>query len=412
MNPRLYGVLIWLCSLPIIACAKDATYFDYPLGYPSGVGYTTIRQDDPTKPNKPSYLDQIFISNECGVISHPGEDWNDNNSGKDYGSDSDDAGDPVAAIADGVVADVQYLASNDGTRDVGYAIQIRHTGHFFVPHKEDANQYTIYHSSESISTVWSIYIHLGSIAINPRENRQWVLGDEIFAGEVVGPVGDFPHGSNTNYHLHFEIRKTFKTTRYLPCGKSDEKFDDIYMSPSNFIRLNRCVPASTPPPNYETPNACPGECCSYTSGSGIPWTALQDTPLFPRHDINSQPFSYIAKNEKFTTITGVVITRQSGIAKVDDITSIRCRDTSIQSGECLAVIIGNGEGSYDVWHNGHNASYCYLDIADVNPTVDWWVYVRRSNGQEGWIPVLHGFEYCGSHPCYEDSPPCVPEATN
>ena len=411
MTPKALGGLVLCCTLfmSVTCYARNAEEFNYPLGYPSSYGYSSS-----TDQGGNQYLEQIFINNICGTIPHSGEDWNAIDytwtEDKDYGHDGNDAHDPVYAIAHGTIEEVKYLSSSDGTKDAGYAMQIKHTGDFLVPYAWQAIDDPYYSyptlSDDHISTVWSVYIHLESIALNPRTNRAWTHGDEISGGEIIGYVGDYPHGSNTNYHLHFEIRQAKKNVGFLPCAKADVKIEDIYIKPTHFIRLNRCKPESIPPTNYELFGECMGECCQYTPASGFQWEALQDTPVFPRRDINSQPFTSILTGEKFIAQTGVLVTKTPGFVKISFDLTQDCQSIGLGDGECVSVLAPWSEGYYHLWHQDDFVGGGFI-APDVEPTVDWWVYVRKSNGQTGWILYGYGFNFCYSHPCYEDRPECL-----
>ena len=411
MTPKTVGRLASYCVFfAYLSChARNAEEFNYPLGYPSGYGYSSSKDQGGNQ-----YLENIFISSSCGSISHPGEDWNAIDytwtEDKNYGHDGNDAHDPIYAIAHGVIEEATYLSSSDGTKDAGYAIQIKHTGDFLVPYAWQAVDDPYYSyptlSNDHISIVWSVYIHLESIALNPHTSRKWTSGDEISGGEIIGSVGDYPHESGRSYHLHFEVRQRKRNVGFLPCHLEPEDFNQIYMKPTHFIRLNRCKPESIPPPNYELPNECLGECCLYTPGSGFRWEALQDTPVFPRRDINSQPFSSILTGEKFIAETGVLVTKTPGFVKISFDLTQDCQSIGLEDGECISVLAPWSEGYYHLWHQDDFVGGCFI-APDVEPTVDWWVYVRKSNGQTGWILYGYGFNFCYSHPCYEDRPECL-----
>ena len=411
MTPTTLGRLASYCIFfAHFAChARNAEEFNYPLGYPSGYGYSSSTYQGGTQ-----YLEKIFVSPSCGLIPHPGEDWNAIDytwtEDKDYGHDGNDAHDPVYAVAHGMVEEVKFLISSSGVR-AGYGIQIRHTGNFLIPDPrqavDDPDGYERIRSVGYVQEVWSVYIHLESIAINPRTNRAWTHGDEISGGEIIGLVGDFQHGSGTNYHLHFEMRRQSSDVGDLPCHlKNQNDFNKIYIKPTHFIRLNRCKPESIPPPDYELFGECLGECCLYTPASGFQWEALQDTPVFPRRDINSQPFTSILTGEKFTAETGVLVTKTAGFVKISFDLTQDCQSIGLEDGECVSVLAPWSEGYYHLWYQDDFVGGCFI-APDVEPTVDWWVYVRKSNGQTGWILYGYGFDFCYAHPCYEDRPECL-----
>ena len=189
--------------------------FDYPLGSPGGSGYSN-------DVGGLTYVEPYTYPEPCGYTYHPGEDWNDDDTGLDYDLDSNDAGDPVFAISDGII-EYAILRSEAW----GNIILIRHDGMFMLP------------SGGSISTVWSQYAHLANIGINPRTNQQWKNTDIVYKGEQIGAVGDYPQGSDKAYHLHFEIRKESVAAYSFPCKKSKEQVKAVYIEPSLFIQNNR-----------------------------------------------------------------------------------------------------------------------------------------------------------------------------
>ncbi|HMQ01851.1 MAG TPA: M23 family metallopeptidase [Candidatus Doudnabacteria bacterium] len=188
--------------------------FDFPLGKTEGTGYVPGASQGGL-----DFLDPHDYQSDTYEEYHPGEDWNDDNSGNDYGGDSNDAGDPIYSIANGTVLYADYYSSG-----WGYLMLIEHP-------------YT--------STVWSQYGHMASITNNPRTSNAWEEEDEIFRGEQIGTVGDFPNGSSSAYHLHFEIRKQYQVAQAFPYNTShdspwpESEVEEYYHHPSAFIAANR-----------------------------------------------------------------------------------------------------------------------------------------------------------------------------
>lgn len=155
------GILPVLVARPLDLAAQAFTTtrladgFDYPVGKPNGDGY---------------YIFRGFSQN-----GHLGEDWNGNG-----GGDTDE-GDPVYAIAHGVV-----VFSEDYMRGWGNVVIIRHA------YRESNGQ---------IAFVDSLYGHL--------KVRSVQLGQQVTRGQVVGTIGCGPHRMYAA-HLHFEIRKDLR----------------------------------------------------------------------------------------------------------------------------------------------------------------------------------------------------------
>lgn len=135
---------------------------------------------------------------------HPGEDWNGDQGG------SSDVGDPVYAIANGVVTAITSNVDGEG-------IVIEHT----------------LHNGESI---YSVYIH---IAIKHGLS----VGSVVHQGKPIGTIADI-----TWPHLHFEIRtKPVNTRDWYPKNRGNGYYasrealyaDGFTVNPSDFIDSNR-----------------------------------------------------------------------------------------------------------------------------------------------------------------------------
>jgi len=180
--------------------------FDYPLGAPNSIGYSLD--------SGLSYLERWDYTNDGISEFHPGEDWNDDNSSRDYGNDNNDASDPVYAISDGLVK-----FSSFAEVDWGYLMLIEH-------------------KLLDGSTFWSQYAHLSSIE-SKFLNKKNIL---VKRGEKIGEVGDYWHGSKKNYHLHFEIRKKYRPATAFVMNWPKSKVEEYYVNPSEFINSHRPKP--------------------------------------------------------------------------------------------------------------------------------------------------------------------------
>jgi murein DD-endopeptidase MepM/ murein hydrolase activator NlpD len=144
--------------------------FDFPVGPPDGAGY---------------YDAQPF-----GTNTHLGNDWNGNGGG------NTDLGDPVHAVATGVVVHAFDLGGGWGN-----VVRIVHA-----------------------CGVESLYAHLDRI--------ETTLGATVERGQRIGTIGT-AHGRYLA-HLHLEIRSPG-----LPLGGGYSTDTTGYRDPTAFIRANR-----------------------------------------------------------------------------------------------------------------------------------------------------------------------------
>lgn len=163
--------------------------FDFPLGKPHGEGYYVAADLV-----DPSYYDRFDFW-------HTGEDWNG------VGGGDSDLGDPVYAIAHGLVITAQSFP-------------------------KWGNIVLLEHVLPTGDKVWSQYAHLDELFVEK--------GDILPRGTAIGTIGK---GGNHRFvaHLHFEIR-----LRKLPASKwgwktrdDREKVLRYYAHPTNFIKSYR-----------------------------------------------------------------------------------------------------------------------------------------------------------------------------
>lgn len=165
--------------------------FGFPVGDGSAAGY---------------YNAQPF-----GENAHLGDDWNGNGGG------DTDLGDPVLAIADGVVS-----STEDHGGGWGKVVRVIHdVGPAGAPvHVE------------------SLYAHLDSIEVS--------TGEVVARGHRIGTIGDA--GGRYPAHLHLEVRDRVG----LPLGRGYGAAARGYLDPTAFILARRPASASdaTSPPPY------------------------------------------------------------------------------------------------------------------------------------------------------------------
>jgi len=152
--------------------------FDFPVGSGSATGY---------------YNAQPF-----GENSHLGDDWNG------VGGGDTDLGDPVLAIAAGVVR-----STHDHGGGWGRVVR--------VVHDIGAAGAPVY--------IESLYAHLASTEV--------AAGDVIARGHRIGTIGNA--GGRYPAHLHLEIRDQVG----LPLGRGYGADVSGYLDPTAFIRARR-----------------------------------------------------------------------------------------------------------------------------------------------------------------------------
>ena len=164
-----------LASLPL------ARRFDYPLGNENGAL---------------TYNAQPFTQN-----LHLGDDLNG------IGGENSDLGDPIYAVADGVV-----LFAGEGGPGWGNVVIVLH-----AINENGARRY-----------VQSYYAHCDTILVN--------AGNEVHRGQRIATVGT--GGGRYFAHLHFEMREFI--TPFIGAGY--RKNTDGWLNPSDFIAKHRGAP--------------------------------------------------------------------------------------------------------------------------------------------------------------------------
>jgi len=154
------------------ASAPACDGFDFPVGAPDAVGY---------------YDAQPFGTND-----HLGNDWNGNG-----GGDSD-LGDPVHAVAAGIVTE-----AIDRGGGWGNVVRITHA---------------------CGDRVESLYAHLDTMEVT--------IGATVTRGQRVGTIGTA--SGQYRAHLHFELRD-----RYLPIGGGYDSVHTGYLDPKAYIERHR-----------------------------------------------------------------------------------------------------------------------------------------------------------------------------
>jgi hypothetical protein len=213
------------------AIAAVADGFDFPVGIPDGSGYRNgndlITGDD-----------GWGFNHWTGSVYHPGEDWNG------LGGRDTDLGDPVHAIANGVVVESAWDAPSWG------------------------NIILIEHTLPDGSKVWSQYAHL--------QDRLVSKGNEVSRGQQIGTIGKGDPVYNYYAHLHFEIRINYLPFDAWPIGWSQNQVLEYYTHPTNFINANRQISGGSNCSNYShngvvlfDAQQCGGSELKYSSATGL-----------------------------------------------------------------------------------------------------------------------------------------------
>jgi hypothetical protein len=157
------------------------------------------------------------------------------------------------------------------------------------------------------------------------------------------------------------------------------------------------VAAADPPGPPALPfldwKACPFEGCAYRV-----WTASQPVTIYDTYKEKRHAIASVAKGDKVTGVTGVVITVRPGVIRMDrdlPMQEVKQGDT-IQTysyrGEGFSAVWINGryEPSFDIsftkWPNGQGCGgdHCaatYVDLGEKH----WWAQVTLKNGATGWV---------------------------
>ncbi len=162
--------------------------------------------------------------------------------------------------------------------------------------------------------------------------------------------------------------------------------------------------AAGPKLPYSDPGACPFECCQYAE-----WTATTRQKAYTKPSAAASQAFTVRAGEKVQALTGVVITRKTGLVVVRRQTTFR--DVTVPAGARLYVLHLMGEGDALFWYKGaahtgelyassvHKGnSHHPWDVLSV-PQTQWWVKVMTRKGAFGWIlnqGNFRGMDACGS----------------
>lgn len=152
----------------------------------------------------------------------------------------------------------------------------------------------------------------------------------------------------------------------------------------------------TPPPAlpFRQQGACPYEHCRY----GDPWTVHRAATLYDTWKPGRRAVGQLRPGERVTGITGVVITSEPGVIRMDR----DLPEKGLRRGDRILAYGGASEGFSAVWFNGRfdpefdisfakwpdgtgcGGSHCAATSLDLGKK-DWWIEVKLASGQTGWV---------------------------
>ncbi|MFO1464300.1 MAG: hypothetical protein U1F66_11035 [bacterium] len=163
----------------------------------------------------------------------------------------------------------------------------------------------------------------------------------------------------------------------------------ILTLPMFLLALNSASAQDKPPLPYESKGLCPFECCTYRS-----WVAEKDIQVLTQRKPGAPVAFTLKKGDKVKGVTGVVITTELGVAKGAPLNP-QNPDRMFKPGEKFYLLSGVGEGCYLAWNHGKPVTACMEEYADPvqEPKTEWWVHIKNSKGQTGWVNWPHDQEY-------------------
>jgi hypothetical protein len=140
---------------------------------------------------------------------------------------------------------------------------------------------------------------------------------------------------------------------------------------------------------------CPGEYCRYGA-----WTVQQPVTLFNTYKAGRHPVGRLAAGEKVTGMTGVVITYEPGVIRMDrDLpdAGLRRGETFLTYGyptEGFSAVLVHGKYlpwfdiSFAKWpdFSGCGNEHCAATVVDLGRKA-WWAQVKLASGRTGWVEM-------------------------
>jgi hypothetical protein len=155
-----------------------------------------------------------------------------------------------------------------------------------------------------------------------------------------------------------------------------------------FFLFNPPLSAQDKPPlPYESKGLCPFECCTYRKD----WVVDQAIKVLTERKPGAPVAFALKKGDKVEGLTGVVITHAVVLAKGAP-ANPNYTDRKVKPGESLYLLSPIGEGCYLAWYRGKILdAACPDDIVEPTqfPKTEWWVKIKNSKGQTGWVKWPH-----------------------
>ena len=165
------------------------------------------------------------------------------------------------------------------------------------------------------------------------------------------------------------------------------------------------------PMPFESPGACPFECCTYRS-----WSVQADTDILSDRTDGAPVAFRVRRGQRVVGITGVVVVSKPGAAVVRRTARLGegRKAVTLKPGNRVLVLHPLGEGYWKLWVAGRHVEEQIADVDDgcenadrepvacdvqitKHPEFVWWAKVRRG-GLVGWTRDLDHFgdiDACG-----------------
>jgi hypothetical protein len=327
-------------------------------------------------------------------------------------------GSPIYALADGVVVDTISDSSDPDFAYLGYMVRLKHA----------ATPTGVPLPAVQLAETETQYLHMQA----PPSVQ---VGSVVLGHSLLGKVGRT--GAAWGCHTHLEVRHF--PGRYMAdpswnspaniYGRGNQTaskiFKEQWTNPSPWLSklpgtleangplllelsVNATVRDSQPlSDSYTDVGACPGEGCRY----GAVWTMETSTPVYSTRGAIQTAF-VLAKGQKITTLTGVVVTIPGRIRILHP---IRIAGQEPLNAGFLYVLTYRGEGFWKVWLNSKlidavsipavlSPLTCDALVASCKqkfeakwisgpimgemeklPQSIWWVQIKDGTGRTGWI---------------------------
>ena len=154
---------------------------------------------------------------------------------------------------------------------------------------------------------------------------------------------------------------------------------------------------SAPPLPMTIPNICPFECCRFGA-----WTSSAQVQARTSRSAKAPVAFTIGRGEKVTALDGLVVVSKAGVMRVTR--TFKFDEFTAPAGAVIYVLRSTGEGYAKVWYEGrlfnseayaesvHAGNDTYPWNIESLPESVWWVRVKNTRGQIGWLRDPSAFE--------------------